>query len=436
MKPTFTIAVVAGNGIGGTEKAAVLFAVELAKRGHRLIFVTVPGPRDQTLKQGNVRQLAPPKNASGLAELFKTERVDVVHQHMPGYPINNPIYDALQILGDQRPRLIETNVFGRLEDPAGDKWIDFRGFISRSSAVQAFQRSQIALNSESLRNMTVLFYPLPPLDPATQQRHQREEIRKELGIGQEEILIVRFGRPGKKWTRSEVIAFQLARKQNPLLRMLLMEPEADIWHEVESGRWGEGILLQRATSDFERLAAIYTAGDMMLHMPDFGESYGYTLAEAMQQGLPLIANSTPWCDNAQVELVEHGVTGFICNSSGGAANAVLKLARDPKLREEFGAAAVKKIDSLSNLTHETDLLEEILNHVVHGAPLRGIVERNLDLMKFKTSFAAREKKNLESESSELRFSRWKGASYTAYRQFRGGVGQFKRRLQGYRTAST
>ena len=376
-----------------------------------------------------MERIEPPADGAGLAEIFRKEQVDVVHQHVPGYPMPNPVYDALRLLGDQRPRLIETNVFGRREDPVGDEWVDFRCYISRASAVQAYQRGGRALDANALRRETVVFYPLPPLDPATKERRHREEIRQEMGIRPDEIFIVRFGRPGNKWNRNEVRVFQQARRKNPLLRMLLMEPRADIWREVEAGRWGEGIVLHRACSDFERLAAIYTAGDLMLHMADWGESYGYTIAEAMQQGIPLVASSTPWGDNAQVELIESGTTGFVCNSCGGAADALLRLARDAELRQRMGTAAVERISALSHLVHEADLLEEIIGHLVRGDPLTKVAERNDDLLRFHSTFAEREKNVWELEGPGLKFYYWNGAGYGLYRKLRNQASRLKRGLK-------
>jgi glycosyltransferase involved in cell wall biosynthesis len=430
MKSPFTVAVTASNGIGGTEKAASLYAVELARRGHRVLFLSHPGLRDRLLAQGNVRLVPPPIDAKTMAEFLRDEQVDVVHQHVPGYPLPSPLYEALRLLGEKRPRLIETTVFGRFEDPAGDEWVDFRCFISKTSALQAYERSRRPLTDESLQRSTVVFYPLPPLDAAGQQRVHRDALRKELGIQPDEIFILRFGRPVKKWNRNEVRVFQKARRKNPLLRMLLMEPPPEIWREVESGRWGEGILLQRALSDFDRLAAIYSAGDLKLHMSDWGESYGYTLAEAMQHSIPVVVTSTPWGDNAQVELVEHGVTGFVCSSIEGAEVALLRLAADPGLRRQFGEAGAKRIDSFSNLVRETDLLEEIIAHVVQGAPLVKILDRNRELMQFKDCFHARERNVLEREDPKLGPAYARMLGYDAYRRLRTAAGQLLRRLRG------
>lgn len=429
MEAKVNVAVWAGNGIGGTEKAAAIFAVELARRGHRVVFLGPEGPRDSVLLQGNVRRIAPPADAQGLAGLLRTERIDLIHQHVPGYVTTPQIYDTLRLMGDQRPRLIETNVFGLLEDPEGDKWVDFRCFVARASAVQAFQRSGRPLNEDALKKSTVLFNPLLPLDGATRARTRRAEVRSELGIQANEMLILRFGREGPKWTKDEVAVFQQARRRNPLLRMLLMEPRKDIWSEVEAGKWGEGILLRRAMSDFARLDAIYSAGDFMVHMSNFGESYGYTIAEAMQHGLPVVTLSTPWGDNSQVELVEHGRTGFVCNSRGGAIDCVLRLGEDSGLRTRLGTAAAERIASFSNPNYETDLLEEVIRRVVGGEPLQKVTERNDDLLNFKTLFAAREKQVREREVPRLGFSYLKGASYKAYRGLRKSIGRTIRALK-------
>jgi len=277
---------------------------------------------------------------------------------------------------------------------------------------------------------TVLFNPLAPLDPAIQARSRRQETREELGVKADELLVLRFGREGTKWCKDEVAVFQHARRRNPRLRMLLMEPREDIWNEVESGKWGEGIILRRALSDFDRVAAIYSAGDLMLHMSEFGESYGYTIAEAMQHGIPVVTRSTPWRDNAQVELVRHGTTGFVCSSREGALECLRRLAEDPALRAQFGAAGVERIACLSNLSHETDLLEEIICHVVQGEPLLKVAGRNRELLDFQAWFALREKRVWELDNPGPSPIYLKGLGYLAYRAFRSRFSQIKSQFKG------
>jgi hypothetical protein len=196
-----------------------------------------------------------------------------------------------------------------------------------------------------------------------------------------------------------------------------MEPRTDIWANVKAGRWGEGILLRRATSDFAKLAAYYAAGDLMLHMSVFGESYGYTIAEAMQHSLPLVVRSTPWRDNAQVELVEHGVTGFACGTRQGAAGALLELAANATLRAKFGASGKQRIAALSDLALETELIDELIQRLVDGTLLNKVSARNQDLLAFAAGFPARERRVWEFTSG-FGLIRLHGLAYLAYRQLR------------------
>ena len=167
----------------------------------------------------------------------------------------------------------------------------------------------------------------------------------------------------------------------------------------------------------------------MLHMSEFGESYGYTIAEAMQHGMPVITRSTPWRDNAQVELVRHGTTGFVCCSREGAVESLLRLADDPALRAQFGAAGAERIAHLSGLDHETDLLEEIIGHVVQREPLLRVAGRNRELLEFRSWFDVREKRVWELEDSKQPLTYLKGLGYLGYRAFRSKVGRMKSALR-------
>jgi len=150
--------------------------------------------------------------------------------------------------------------------------------------------------------------------------------------------------------------------------MLLMEPNAAIATDVKSGRYGEGIIVEAATSDTARLAALYNAADLMLHASNHGESYGYTVAEAMQAALPVITRATPWGDNAQTELVEHGNTGYVCGSVRGLSNALLELSVNRERSAEFGARGAERIARISSLDHETDILEDVIKGLFEGKP--------------------------------------------------------------------
>ena len=95
--------------------------------------------------------------------------------------------------------------------------------------------------------------------------------------------------------------------------------------------------------------------DILAHSSLIGESFGCTIAEAMSQGKPVIVNSTPYFDNAQIELVDHNKNGYIANNPEAYANAVYDLMENRSKLESFKTEAIKK----SKLFHAPRLTEDL-----------------------------------------------------------------------------
>src|SRR5262249_8875274 len=145
-------------------------------------------------------------------------RPQLIHQHVPGYPTDNQLYRVLRRLrSGERPKVVETNVFGRFEDPESDELISFRMFVSMASAAQAFRRARIKNPIRLLNRHTVLYNPILPaqkVEPAV-----RKQFRRRWGVSDSEVLAVRVGRPGHKWSSWECKAYALAKRNAPQLRL-------------------------------------------------------------------------------------------------------------------------------------------------------------------------------------------------------------------------
>lgn len=97
------------------------------------------------------------------------------------------------------------------------------------------------------------------------------------------------------------------------------------------------------TSSSRDIALFFSVIDVYAHASKIGESFGVSIAEAMAFKRPVVVNSTPHADNAQVELVDNNITGFVVDYPKGFAQAVLTLKDDPRLRRAMGEAGYHNV---------------------------------------------------------------------------------------------
>jgi glycosyltransferase involved in cell wall biosynthesis len=353
--------------LGGTEKAAAHWARGLQARGHQVVVLALAdGPRRDELEQQQIPvQIVEPVANSIASELNKFSP-DIIHAHAPGYPhASDVLGEALKLLPQKIP-VVQTNVFGRIENPREDAWTDFRLFISWTSCVQAARRSFRKLDADFFRRASVAVYPLDPVEPPPVA--EIAAFRKQLGVADDEILFGRFSRPEpNKWTNLALDAFRLALRRNRKIKLLLREPPPLIAAELRASQDADRFVILPVTSDANDLRLTMSALDVVLHTSSIGESFGYGIAEPMNLDKPVITHSVPWGDQAQIELVRQGECGFVASTPATMANAILKLAEgwgktpSSRLREQMGAAARQHIRALADPENSLTRLEAIFH---------------------------------------------------------------------------
>jgi glycosyltransferase involved in cell wall biosynthesis len=352
-------------GIGGSEKAACRWAKGLAERGHTVHVLTLKdGPRRAALETDRI-EVHVAAGASAIREHLKELGPDVIHAHAPGHPHEGDILgDALAPM--PKIPVVQTNIFGHLDNLKEDAWTDFRLFVSWTSCAQAARRTFQSLNKEFFRHASVAVYPLDADDGPSST--ETEIFRQRHGIACDEVLFGRLSRPEpNKWTDLAIKGFRVAARHNPRLRLLLREPPPAVAESLGSSLDRERFLILPATTDSSAELALTTASlDAVLHTSVVGESFGYGIAEPMNYGKPVIANSTPWQDQAQIELVRHGECGFIASTPRAIADAILKLASNTELRTRFGKNAQAHIRKLADPEESTNRLEAALQSAVAG----------------------------------------------------------------------
>jgi glycosyltransferase involved in cell wall biosynthesis len=352
-------------GLGGTEKAMSLWSIALKNRGHEVTVLAISsGPRESELRLAGIEIVTCPWQVDELSRLIAAIKPDVIHLHGPGLPAEaDMIGESVKYLS--KIPIVQTNVFGRLQNPKENAWIDFRLFISWTSCVQAARRSSCPLNEDFFRRASVAVYPLSPENPPAQA--DVRAFRNQHGVHKDEILFGRLSRPEpNKWTDLSVQAFRLAARRNPAIKLLLREPPPEVRRQLEDAIDRDRFLILPSTGDPIQLALTIASLDAVLHTSSIGESFGYGIAEPMNFGKPVIANSTPWADQAQIELIRHGEGGFIASTPRTMASAILKLAGDADLRNKFGINAQQHIRKLADPEESTDRLEKTLEWAISG----------------------------------------------------------------------
>jgi glycosyltransferase involved in cell wall biosynthesis len=165
----------------------------------------------------------------------------------------------------------------------------------------------------------------------------RDAARDGLGVPRDDLVIGFAGRlhPNKR-PRVMLRAFARALEQVPELRLLLA---GDGPLRGELGRLaGELGVSDRVTflGWQEDMVPVYRAMDFLCQI-SYIEGYGCSLLEALACGVPAVATPVGF----MAELLGDGRSGILVpvDEVGPAAEAMVRLARDPALRAEMSAAA-------------------------------------------------------------------------------------------------
>jgi glycosyltransferase involved in cell wall biosynthesis len=351
-------------GLGGSEKAACRWAKGLAERGHTVHVLSLKdGPRRAELEASQI-DVRIATDASSIRSALQEHRPDVIHAHAPGHPHEGNILGEALALIPKIP-VAQTNIFGHLDNPKEDAWTDFRLFVSWTSCVQAARRSFKSLNKEFFRHASVAAYPLDPDDGPSSS--DAEDFRRCHNILRDDVVFGRLSRPEpNKWTDLAIDGFRIAALQNPRLKLLLREPPPAVAQSLMSAPDRDRFVVLLATGDSTELAFTMASLDAVLHTSIVGESFGYGIAEPMNYGKPVIANSTPWQDQAQIELVRHGECGFIASTPRTIADSIVRLANDAGLRTRIGKSAQAHIRKLADPEESINRLESALKLAAAG----------------------------------------------------------------------
>ncbi len=349
--------------LGGTEKTLQLFSQQLNKDLFNVIVCgwVEGGIRAEQLKIEGFKVYCTNNDKQKLIKVMKGERINIVHVHRSGFGDNFVIEAAYEAMV---PVIIETNVFGRIDETSWGKYIDCHIFISKMCALRYKHWLGIPWKSFSQRHR-VLYYPvnLAEIDENRLSSERIAQLKRQYGIPLDAPVIGRIGRPDlAKWPAPYSIKSILCEliKLVPNVKVVLMGAPKKILESLsESFELANTIVLLDPSPRTDKVIEFYCLIDVLMHSAKIGESFGLVIAEAMALGKPVVTKSTPLHDNAQVELVDHGNNGYIAYNEKAFAEAITDLLLNDNKRQEMGQRARKKVKNYYDVCNVTKQLESL-----------------------------------------------------------------------------
>ena len=240
------------------------------------------------------------------------------------------------------PHLVEWSQFGHV-DPSEDEG-GFSCHLFVSQTIELRYRALVGDRSPGFHRRHRVQHL--PIETRLRELAPEHRVAKEsLGLDPDRPVIGRVGRAEDwKWRNLLVDMLPELFRRVPETQVVFVGATPAKRKRLRRRGVLDRCTLVDPTDDDARLAAVYAACDVFVGASQIGETLGLANLEAMSLGVPVVTCSTPWADNAQVEFVEHGVTGLIANHPRPFAEAVALLLRDDELRRRLGRAARAMID--------------------------------------------------------------------------------------------
>ena len=205
---------------------------------------------------------------------------------------------------------------------------------------------------------------------------QREEIRRELGVRPDTLVLLYSGK--------------LIPKKNPLLMLeairslkdknrifLLVMGEGEMREEFENKAQAilKDTLGMVGFVNQSEMGKYYTAGDVLVLPSSWGETWGVVVNEAMNFGLPAVVSDAVGC---REDLVQEEQTGYVFGrgDAKGLAERIERFLEEPELVAKMGQKAEELVRHYSVEENVREMVravrittEKNINHGLHG--LRG-----------------------------------------------------------------
>ncbi|HWB13979.1 MAG TPA: glycosyltransferase [Pirellulales bacterium] len=276
-----------------------------------------------------------------MARWLREEKIDVLHAHQ----YTPFFYAAVARWLNRRQGVIFTE-HGRMfpDYPRRKRMLANRVLLGRRDRVigvgQAVRQALIANEGLKSERVGVIYNGINLAAYNDSPAADRDRVRLEFGWADDHFVIVQVARLNAlKDHLTAVRAFERIHASLPEARLLIVgegEEREAIEAEVGKRSLAEYVRLAGLRKDVPRLVG---ASDL-LWLTSVSEGIPLTLIEGMAAGLPVVATDV----GGVSEVVEPNESGLLspAGDDEGVAQAVLKLARDPALRQRLALAGKRR----------------------------------------------------------------------------------------------
>jgi len=340
-------------GLGGTEKVMQLFVANLDRtRFLPAVYSPKDGERGPQIRSTGIDTFI----GTDLLDVLKRFQPHIVHVHRAGWT-EPEMLKPIKLAGT--PVVVETNVFGR-HDPSPSAAIIDRTLFVSSFCLKRFARSTGI--STTPPRYSALYNPVDTDFFKATARTVRDFSKPVAG---------RISRadPGK-WSRLALDILPILARDIPDFKYHVIGGIPEAHDFVHAHGLEQTVEFHDPVATDKDIAAFLDNISVLAHANDTGESFGLVIAEAMACGLPVVTHPCEGLkDNAQLELVDHQVTGLIANTAEEYAGALKYLFSHPEEARRMGQAGREKAARLYRAQTVTRKLETIYSELLD---LKGI----------------------------------------------------------------
>jgi glycosyltransferase involved in cell wall biosynthesis len=294
---------------------------------------------------------------------LQTQRIDLLHLN------NHPSFTCYDWLPAARLAGIPcvVNAMGDAED---DRLVS-RALMRRYDrviAISEFMRRRMREMGIPDRRITTVYLGLDAKAYRGRVRRLPSEVRQELGVPADRVLVVMVGNV-KQWKGQHVVLEALAGLPGDLRERLtvlfvgatapLGESYADSLRETVRREGLEEVA--RFVGSRQDVPDLVNAADICLHASVMPEPFGLVVLEAMALGRPMIAARIG--GPAEILTPESGLL-FDPARPAELTSALSRLATDRVLRERIGQAALRRVEEFSlerNVAGNIQVYRELLS---------------------------------------------------------------------------